>query len=111
MIHDEIPGGQETGASLLEIANSKRINVTSCQFLDGVPYGVDVEASKGISIALNTIATSRASVEGATPGSAIRFRGEGTGNQFRGNSIRGRVEISGESGVINDANVELEFEE
>jgi hypothetical protein len=111
IIHDEIAGGQPTGASLLEIVRGKRINVTGCQFLDGVPFGIDVEESRGISIVLNTIATSRAPAEGVTPGGALRFRGEGQGNQFRGNAVRGHVDIAGESGVLDESNVALEFDE
>jgi hypothetical protein len=111
ILHDEIPGGQTTGASLLEIVRSKRINVTGCQFLDGVPFGIDVEESKGISLVLNTIATSRAPAEGATPGGAVRFRGVGQGNQIRGNAVRGPNDIAGDSGVLDESNVMLEFDE
>ncbi len=83
-ILDEHPEGQPTGASLLEVAESKRINVSGCQMLDGAPCGVDVVDSSQVSIAACTIHDTR-----ETPKSqhAIRFTGKGKGNLAAMNTI------------------------
>ncbi len=42
---DDSADGQASGKSLLEITGCRRLNISGCQFVGGVPYGVDIEAS------------------------------------------------------------------
>jgi hypothetical protein len=79
IVHDETEAGQESGASLLEISGCRRINVSGSQFLDGVPFGIDVESSNSIQITSCTITDTR-----KTPAAkgTVRFRGAGAGNRI-----------------------------
>ncbi len=83
-IEDADPEGQKTKASLLEMANCQRVNVSGSQFLGGVPYGIDVENSSQININGCTIADNRE--EKRTEG-AIRFSGQGKMSQISNNTI------------------------
>lgn len=83
-IHDEHPDGQPTGASLLEIVDSDRINVTGCQFLDGVPCGIDITDSRDVLLNGNTIHDTRETKKSLH---AVRFAGQGSGNILGTNSI------------------------
>ena len=83
-IEDQEPGGQKSGASLLELEQCRRINVSGCQFLGGVPYGVDARDCSQTNISGCTIADWRE--EKKTKG-AIRFRGDGGANLVIGNII------------------------
>ena len=82
-ILDEHPDGQPTGASLLEIVDSQRINVSGCQMLDGVPCGIDVANSSHVSVTGCTIHDTR---ENQKSQHAIRFTGGGEGNLVAMNS-------------------------
>ncbi|MEM7393694.1 MAG: right-handed parallel beta-helix repeat-containing protein, partial [Verrucomicrobiota bacterium] len=84
ILKDKFPEGQPTGASLLELKNCERVNITGSQFLDGVPYGIDVDHSRWINIAGCTVADTRP--ERKAKGS-IRFRGEGERNLLTGNLL------------------------
>ena len=83
-IQDEEPDGQKTKASLLELERCQRVSVTGCQFLDGVPYGIDVVESNQVNISSNVIADTRAVKR--TKG-AISFRGLGKENLIALNTI------------------------
>ncbi len=78
-LHDETEAGQETGRSLLELSNCKRINITGGLFSNGAPYGIDVENSDHIQINSCTVMDSR-----PTPAAkgTIRFQGPGKGNRI-----------------------------
>jgi hypothetical protein len=81
---DEHPDGQPTGASLLELVASQRINVSGCQLLDGVPCGIDVQDCSHTSITGCTIHDTRQERKSQH---AIRCRGAGQGNLVGLNSI------------------------
>ena len=83
-VEDQDPAGQKTGLSLLELDRCLRINVSGCQFLGGVPYGVDARECSQTNISGCTFADWR--VEKRTQG-AIRFEGEGHTNLVTGNVI------------------------
>ncbi len=83
-VRDEAEEGQTTKASLLELSNCRRINVTGSQFLDGAPYGVDVENSSHVNISSCTVMDTRE--EKKTLG-AIRFTGPGRANLITGNIV------------------------
>jgi len=76
-IQDESEAGQQTGASLLEIEASRRINVQGCQMLNGVPYGIDVRRGSEVNITGCTVVDTREAIRSE---SAIRFRGAGAQN-------------------------------
>jgi len=83
-ILDEHPDGQPTGASPLELSDCKRINISGCQMLDGVPCGIAIEASSDVSVTGRTIHDTR---ENRKSQHAIRFRGACQGNLGALNSI------------------------
>ncbi len=101
IIHDETEVGQQSGASLLELSGCRRINISGSQFLDGVPYGIEVENSDHIQITSSTVMDTR---KAPTAKGTIRFRGTGTGNRIAlctlesGNGQRG-TQLATESGV------------
>lgn len=83
--YDEAEEGQTNGASLLELVDCRRINVSGCQFIDGTPYGIDVHNGDHINISGCTIVewTRRK----RTAKAAIRFTGSGGGNIVAGNIV------------------------
>ena len=68
-----------TGASLPELDRCRRINVTGCQFPDGVPYGIDARDCSGVQVASCTVAELRSEKRA---GGSIRFGGKGLGNRI-----------------------------
>ena len=92
---DESEEGQASKASLLELSNCNRITVNGNQFIDGVPYGIDVEGGDQINITGNTITDTR---EKTIMQSAIRWRGEGKENLIANNTLG--------QGTINAASIE-----
>lgn len=84
MIEDEDPKGQESAASLLEMAGCERINVTGCQFIDGAPYAVDVEQSSFINISGCTAMDTR---DAQKAKGIVRFQGPGKANLLANNTI------------------------
>jgi polygalacturonase len=97
--HDEAEGGQKSGASLLELANCQRINVTGSQFTDGVPYGIDAADCQDVRITSCMIAEVRP--EKRAKGS-IRFQGKGAGNHIALCSLDRNPESKPESGLQVD---------
>lgn len=83
-VEDQDPAGQKTGLSLLELDRCLRINVSGCQFLGGVPYGVEVRGCSHTNISGCTFADWRE--EKKTEG-AIYFEGKGQTNLVTGNII------------------------
>lgn len=81
---DEAPEGQKSGASLLELVDCQRIQVTGCQFVDGTPYGIEVVRGQQVTIASCTVNESRANPIGKA---AIRFRGTGSDNRVALNTL------------------------
>ena len=76
-VEDEAPEGQESGASLLELVRCQRVNVQGCQFLGGVPYGIDAEQCREVNINGCSVIDSRSEIRSLA---AIRFRGMGKHN-------------------------------
>lgn len=83
-ILDEHSDGQPSDASLLELVECQRINVSGSQLLDGVPCGIDVTDCDHVSITGCTIHETR---EDRKSRHAIRFTGQGQGNLIGMNSI------------------------
>lgn len=93
---DESEEGQKNGASLLELADCRRIAVQGCQLIDGAPFGLDA------------VRCSEVNVNGCTFGGdllvkrgegAIRFSGLGGDNLVAACTIKGKLALSSESGV------------
>ena len=105
-ILDEHPDGQVSGASLLELVDSERINVSGSQFLDGVPCGIDATDCRDVSITGCTIHDSRGEKRSRH---AIRFVGRGEGNLVGMNLIGSTTEsplaLDDASGVTADGNI------
>lgn len=81
---DEAEQGQTNKASLLELENCSRINVSSCQFHDGSPCGIDVNNGNHINITGCTVVERRNDRQATA---AVRFRGNGGGNIVSGNIL------------------------
>ena len=95
-LHDESGSGQESQASLLEIDHCQRMSVLGNHFLDGAPYGIDVNASSDVRIAECFLCEQRSA---KVAKAAVRFRGEGERNHLRSNTIQGSVALDDASGV------------
>jgi len=76
-LEDESQQGQASGASLLELVDCRRINVSGCQLLGGVPYGIDATSCSELNISGCTVIDPR---EKKPSQGAIRFTGRGTAN-------------------------------
>ena len=103
---DEHPDGQPSGASLLELIDCQRINVSGSQFTDGVPYGLDVVDSSDVSVTGCSIHEIRGARKAKH---AVRFAGAGRGNLLAMNTIGSPEEtalsISDSADVRVEANV------
>jgi hypothetical protein len=103
---DEHPEGQSSGASLLELVESKRINVSGCQLLDAAPYAVDAKDCSDVSITGCTIHDTRKQKQSRH---AIRFTGVGRGNLIAMNTIGATKEsplaVEKSAGVTVEGNV------
>ena len=85
-IHDELPDGQTTGASLLELVDCQRMTVAACQLLDGVPYGLHATRCSELNVNGCTIRDTR-QLPKAT--AAVRIEGVGSHNLVLGNLLDG----------------------
>lgn len=83
-LEDQDPEGQKNGASLLELERCERINVSGCQFLGGVPYGIDASECSWTNISNCTLANPR---EKEMAKGAIKMSGKGGGNMIAGNIV------------------------
>ena len=83
-ILDEAEAGQASGASLLELQSCERITVSGCQFIDGVPTGIDLADCSHVAISGCTISDRR---DRPLSQHAVRFRGTGAGNRLDANLI------------------------
>ncbi len=100
--HDEAAAGQASGASLLELEACRRVTVLGCQFLDGVPYGIDVNRCSDVRISDCLLVEQR---ESKVARGVLRFRGEGERNVLGSNSLLGAVEIDERADVRRYENV------
>ena len=91
---------------LVEIIRSKRVNLSGCEILDGVPHGIYVEESANVSITGCSLLESRTEPKTRSP---IRFKGHGKSNFVSANTIskgtQGAVEADEVSGVKVDGNL------
>ncbi len=101
-IQDESEGGQESGASLLELVRCDRITVSGAQLLDGVPYGVDAEACSHVNVAGCTVMETRREKAGRA---AVRFQGSGRANQLSANTMGRGTEAT--LALAEEANVKV----
>jgi len=83
-ILDEHPEGQPSGASLLELVNCQRINISGSQLIDGVPCGLDAVDCSNVNVNGCSIHDSRTEKKSQN---AVRFSGTGHGNLLTMNSI------------------------
>lgn len=87
--------------ALLEIDRCRRVNVSGCQFLEGTPQAVAVDASQDVAISGCMLIDSRQPKKTRTQ---LLWRGAGSGNQICGCRIGAAAEksldIAPESGVV-----------
>lgn len=83
-ILDEDPDGQSSGASLLELEDCQRINISGSQFINGAPCCIDATNCSHVSIVGNTIHDTREQLKSTH---AIRMTGSGQGNLLATNTI------------------------
>ena len=88
--------GQASKASLLEMVDCRRMNVTGCQFLDGVPYGIDAERCRFVNVTGCTALDTR---ENRKSEGTIRFRGEGEANLITGCTLGKGLQLDAAAGV------------
>ncbi|GIW79982.1 MAG: ATP-binding protein [Gemmatales bacterium] len=103
-VQDETAEGQTTKASLLELVRCERINVLGCQFLDGVPFGIDASDCSYINVTGCTILDTRTTKKTRA---AVRFAGAGKANLLSSNIIGDAVQIAKEANVTMANNVTL----
>lgn len=93
---DESEEGQANGASLLELADCRRISVSGCQLIDGASYGLDAERCSEVNV---TGCTFGGDLIGMRGEGSIRFRGAGRNNLVSSCNIDGKTALAGEAGV------------
>ena len=102
---DEDPNGQASGASLLELNDCQRINISGSQFVNGAPYGIDAVSSSHVSITGCTVHDTREELKSKH---AIRFSGAGRGNLVAMNSVGAALQspltAEKQSGMIESGN-------
>jgi polygalacturonase len=69
---------------LVEIVRCKRVNISGCEILDGLPYGLFVDNSSRVSISGCSIFETRKEKKTRA---AIRFQGDGQANYIAANSL------------------------
>lgn len=100
---DESETGQKSGKSLLELESSSGLTVSACQFIDGVPYGVDAHACRDVCFHACLLVERR---EPKRSRGVLRFTGKGERNAVEGCSVLGPSTIEAESGVVVRGNLE-----
>ena len=90
-ILDEHPEGQSTGASLMELTNCRRVNISGSQFLNGVPCGIDAIDCSHVVVAACTIHDTRPRTQSRH---AIRIHGQGQGNLLSSNSTGATTDVA-----------------
>ena len=99
---DESEEGQESGASPLELQGCERINITGCEVLGGVPFGIALESCSLVNITGCMITDPR---ETRRMRSAIRWVGPGRSNLITGNTLD--VGTAGDLGIAETASVRV----
>ncbi|RMG38034.1 MAG: hypothetical protein D6725_08005 [Planctomycetota bacterium] len=103
---DESPQGQASATPLLELIRCRRVTVQGCQFIGGVPFGIDALDIAETLISGCTIVDDRNPVRAAA---AIRVRGKGTTNLIAhcrvGKGRQGDLMIDEAAGVALQANL------
>jgi polygalacturonase len=83
-VHDELPDGQPTGASLIELVDCRRMTIAACQLLDGVPHGLHASGCSELNISGCTIRDTRAQPKAQA---AVRIAGASRQNLLLGNLV------------------------
>ena len=100
---DESPEGQKNGASLLEISKCKRVNVNGCQFIDGVPFGIDAKDSEDVSVTGSVVSETRNELKAS---GSVKFSGNGKRNRIALCTLVGEVQIDPSANVDLHENLE-----
>lgn len=103
-VRDEHPDGQTSAASPIELDNCTRINITGCQAIDGVPYGIDINDSSIINITGCTVMDSR---EKRKSKGTIRFTGNGQANLVTSCTVDQPIEAPAQSNVTQRNNLSV----
>ena len=99
---DESEEGQKNGASLLELADCRRISVQGCQLIDGAPWGLDAKQCSEVNVSACIFGGDLVAKRGE---GAIRFQGKGINNLISSCTIEGKLKLNPESGVkVADSN-------
>ncbi|MGY8644318.1 MAG: right-handed parallel beta-helix repeat-containing protein [Verrucomicrobiales bacterium] len=99
---DESEEGQKNGASLLELADCRRISVQGCQLIDGAPWGLDAQQCSEVNVSACIFGGDLVAKRGE---GAIQFHGKGQKNLVSSCTIEGKVKLDPASGVkVADSN-------
>lgn len=93
---DESEEGQKNGASLLELADCRRISVSGCQLIDGAPFGLDASGCSDVNVNGCTFGGDLIAKRGE---GSIRFTGHGRNNLVAACNIAGKTVVGADSGV------------
>lgn len=93
---DESEEGQKNGASLLELADCRRISVQGCQLIDGAPWGLDALRCSEVNVTGCIFGGDLVAKRGE---GSIRFRGAGRNNLVSSCTIEGQTELDPASDV------------
>ena len=97
-IRDDSEEGQESGASLLELKNCRRISVQGVQLLDAAPWGLDAVDCREVNVNGCTFGGDLINHENRGEGS-IRFSGNGEKNLISACQIDGAMKLDENAGV------------
>tara|TARA_B100000686_G_C16747291_1_gene950263 strand:+ start:619 stop:1974 length:1356 start_codon:yes stop_codon:yes gene_type:complete len=100
--HDESEEGQDSGASLLELENCRRIAITGCVLTDGVPYGIDATDCDDLRVT-GCIITDNRKVKKSK--GSLNFTGKGKRNGVASSNLSGKINISPEAEVKLHENI------
>jgi len=100
--HDESEEGQDSGASLLELEDCRRIAITGCVLTDGAPYGIDATDCNDVRVT-GCIITDNRKVKKSR--GSLSFTGKGKRNGVASSNLSGRINISSGSEVKLHENI------
>ena len=100
--HDESEEGQDSGASLLELEDCRRIAITGCVLTDGAPYGVDATDCNDVRVT-GCIITDNRKVKKSR--GSLSFTGKGKRNGVASSNLSGEINISSGSEVKLHENI------
>ena len=100
--HDESEKGQDSGASLLELEDCRRIAISGCVLTDGVPHGIDAVNCSDVRVTGCIITDSRKVQKSR---GSLSFTGKGKRNGVASNNLSGEINISPEAEVKLHENI------